>query len=81
MLSANLPQASPSGFAVVTEYGPRVQGADVGEPYVEGFFTFQTALAVGRGVARLRQVDGGWRAWSVIRACGSTRSKAWRCIF
>lgn len=66
MLSANLAQAGLSGVAVVTDYAPSVQGGGTAEAYVEGFFTFETALAVGRGVARLRSYDGEWKAWSVM---------------
>lgn len=66
MLSTHLARTAVSGLEVVTDYAPRVQAAGTPEAYVEGFFTFETALAVGRGVARLRSYDGEWKAWSVM---------------
>ncbi|MCW2765446.1 MAG: hypothetical protein JWO11_1405 [Nocardioides sp.] len=83
MLSNHLPQASLTDIAMVTEVAPRLQSPEGQEPFVEGFFTFETPLAVGRGVARLRQVEGAWQAWTVMtgmedlkgheRALGSRR--------
>ncbi|MCW2889876.1 MAG: hypothetical protein JWL58_6738, partial [Streptosporangiaceae bacterium] len=66
MLTTHLHRAALGAVSAVTEYAPRHQTPETGEPWVEGFFTFETALAVGRGVARLRSVDGEWRAWSVM---------------
>jgi putative flavoprotein involved in K+ transport len=66
MLSEHLELASLSGLQLVTEFGPRSQATEAGDEWIEGFFTFETPLAVGRGVARLRQVDGAWRAWTVM---------------
>ena len=66
MLTAHLPRAAFGAVTMVTEYAPSHQAPEGAEPWVEGFFTFETALAVGRGVARLRLVDGEWRAWSVM---------------
>ncbi|WP_205471372.1 NAD(P)-binding domain-containing protein [Nocardioides sp. SYSU D00038] len=81
LLEAHLTEASVSQVALVTEFGPRLVEGD--QPSVEGFFTFETPSAWCRGVARLRQVDGEWRAWTVMtgtedlkgheRALGSRR--------
>lgn len=65
MLNQHLDTASVSDFAVVDEFGPRaVDGA--GGPTIEGFFLFQTPTAWCRGVARLVEVEGAWRAASVM---------------
>jgi putative flavoprotein involved in K+ transport len=83
LLTGHLAAASPSGFAVVTEFGPRAQPDGAGGSSVEGFFTFETSQGLCRGVARLLLVDGEWRAWTVMtgmedlkgheRALGSRR--------
>lgn len=65
MLDAHLRRANPSAVALVTEFGPRVQGEGA-DRTIEGFFTFETPLLRCRGVARLREVDGVWLAWTVM---------------
>ena len=40
--------------AVVAEHG-----------VIRAFYTFTTAVGVGRGVVRLRNEDGRWRAWTI----------------
>lgn len=57
--------SQPYSFLLDTAYGPRLEHAD-GQPTVEGFFTFETAEAWCRGVARLHQVGHDWRAWTVM---------------
>src|SRR5437899_7719789 len=62
MLTDHLKGAGVGNVALVTAFGPRL----VDDGLLEGFFTFDTPVALCRGVARLRQVDGGWRAWTVM---------------
>lgn len=83
MLTRHLASSSPTTFALETGYAPREQPTAEGDSWIEGFFTFETPVALGRGVARLRLVDGEWRAWTVMtgvedlkgheRALGSRR--------
>lgn len=65
MLKQSLEAAAVSDFAVAEEFGPRIVEGDDG-PVMEGFFLFQTPTAWCRGVAKLVQVDGEWRAASVM---------------
>jgi putative flavoprotein involved in K+ transport len=65
LLETHLAAASTASFALVTEFGPRTQGEGA-DTTIEGFFTFETPDAWCRGVARLRQVDGEWLAWTVM---------------
>ena len=53
-------------LALVTEFGPRFVAEEDGPGTIEGFFTFQTPQAWCRGVARIHEVDGVWRAWTVM---------------
>ncbi len=64
LLDSHLASAAVSGFEVVTEFGPRFLAENGGT--IEGFFTFETPLAWCRGVARIREVDGAWKAWTVM---------------
>ncbi|MGD9959283.1 flavin-containing monooxygenase [Nocardioides sp.] len=64
LLETHLTSNPVSGFALVTEFGPRFLAENGGT--IEGFFTFETPLAWCRGVARIREVDGAWRAWTVM---------------
>ncbi|AIY16680.1 flavin-containing monooxygenase [Pimelobacter simplex] len=66
LLDEHLKPAQVSGVRVVTEFGPRFVAEEGGSGTIEGFFTFETAGAWCRGVARLRQGDDGWRAWTVM---------------
>jgi len=65
LLDQHLAGAAVSDVVRVDEYGPRlVEGADGG--VIEGFFTFQTPTAWCRGVAKLVEAEGEWRAASVM---------------
>lgn len=65
LLAGSLDGAKSRGFTLVEAFGPRVVGpAD--SPTIEGFFTFETETAWCRGVAKLVNVDGGWRASAVM---------------
>ncbi|MCR1782826.1 NAD(P)/FAD-dependent oxidoreductase [Nocardioides carbamazepini] len=83
LLDEHLQQAKVSEVRLVTEFGPRFVPEDGGSGTIEGFFTFETSGAWCRGVARIRQGEDGWRAWTVMtgvedlkgheRALGSRR--------
>jgi putative flavoprotein involved in K+ transport len=64
MLDEHLRRAAPGGLAPDT-FGPRVVASDNGNT-IEGFFTFETPTAWCRGVVRLVEVDGEWRAATVL---------------
>ncbi|WP_028636681.1 flavin-containing monooxygenase [Nocardioides sp. URHA0032] len=66
LLDDHLKRAGVTDLTVVTDFGPRFVAEDDGGGTIEGFFTFQTPQAWCRGVARIRQVDGVWRAWTVM---------------
>ncbi|WP_395690545.1 flavin-containing monooxygenase [Nocardioides sp.] len=66
LLGQHLHRAAVTDVALDAEFGPRFVAEDDGPGTIEGFFTFQTAEAWCRGVARIREVDGGWRAWTVM---------------
>lgn len=66
LLDEHLKSAAVSDVALVTDFGPRFVAEEDSTGTIEGFFTFQTPRAWCRGVARLRQVDGVWRAWTVM---------------
>ena len=51
-----------TNIEVVTDFGPRLQGADT----VEGFLPFETPLGYGRGAVRLVREDGDWVAWTLL---------------
>ncbi|TYL46344.1 NADPH-dependent L-lysine N(6)-monooxygenase [Nocardioides sp. BGMRC 2183] len=38
------------------------------EPWIQGLFEFQTDVARGRGVLRLVERDGEWKAWTLMTA-------------
>ena len=75
------------GFASIRErYGKRLAGtgfrdmvpaADVPVAVADGVLTafheFDTAIAHGRGVLRLMQQDGEWRAWTLLTAMQDLR--------
>ncbi len=65
LLQDHLAAARTASFALDPGFGPRAQGAGA-DATIEGFFTFETPDAWCRGVARLRQVDGEWLAWTVM---------------
>ncbi|TXL61356.1 NAD(P)/FAD-dependent oxidoreductase [Aeromicrobium terrae] len=78
LLDVHVRQARPTRFELDAGFEPHpIEGG------VEGVFTFETTTAWCRGVARLTQVDGGWRASTVMtgmedvkgheRALGSRR--------
>jgi putative flavoprotein involved in K+ transport len=83
LLDEHLRRAQVSDVRIVTEFGPRFVAEEGGSGTIEGFFTFETPSAWCRGVARIRQGDDGWRAWTVMtgvedlkgheRALGSRR--------
>lgn len=65
MLSGTLHAAAPSTFGLDTGHAPRaVPGA--GGTTIEGFYLFETPTAWCRGVAKLVERDGQWRATSVM---------------
>ena len=66
LLEEHLKQAAVTDFALASDFGPRFVAEEDGGGTIEGFFTFQTAQAWCRGVARLHQDDGAWRAWTVM---------------
>lgn len=51
---------SPLGPATLVEAGA--------EPWVQAMFEFRTPTARGRGVLRLVQRDGAWKAWTLLTA-------------
>ena len=65
MLAKHLAAAQTTDFAVVDDFGPRLVG-DGADAQIEGFFSFETPTTWCRGVARLRQEAGEWRAWTVM---------------
>lgn len=66
LLEEHLKRAGVTEVRLISDFGPRfVPGGD-GIGVIEGFFSFATADAWCRGVARLRYVDDGWRAWTVM---------------
>ncbi|WP_183407747.1 flavin-containing monooxygenase [Nocardioides marmoriginsengisoli] len=83
LLDENLKSAAVSDVQLITDFGPRFVAEEGGSGSIEGFFTFQTAGAWCRGVARIREGADGWRAWTVMtgaedlkgheRALGSRR--------
>jgi cation diffusion facilitator CzcD-associated flavoprotein CzcO len=83
MLDTHLAAGSITQVAMVTEFGPRLQGDH--DEIVEGFFTFETPLGFGRAAVRLVQEEGRWVAWTVMtelddlrgheRAIGHHRSR------
>lgn len=83
MLTEHLRSAAVTDVIAVSDFGPRLVVTEGAPDVVEGFFTFETGLALGRGAVRLRQVDGEWRAWTLMtgtedvkgheRALGSRR--------
>ena len=66
LLDDHLKRAAVTGVELVTEFGPRFVAEADGGGSIEGFFTFQTPQAWCRGVARIHEVDGTWRAWTVM---------------
>lgn len=66
LLEEHLKRAAVSDVTLVTDFGPRFVAAEDGPGTIEGFFAFETPLAWCRGVARIHQVDGAWRAWTVM---------------
>ena len=46
---------------------PRLQQPSATQTWIEGFFTFETSIAIGRGVVRLVPNDSGhWSAWTIL---------------
>ena len=66
LLDEHLKAAAVTEVSLVADFGPRFVAEDDGAGTIEGFFTFETPRAWCRGVARIRQVDGVWRAWTVM---------------
>ncbi|WP_215815899.1 NAD(P)/FAD-dependent oxidoreductase [Pimelobacter sp. 30-1] len=66
LLDEHLAAAKVTGVRLVSDFGPRFVAEEGGGGSIEGFFAFETAGAWCRGVARIRQEDGGWRAWTVM---------------
>jgi len=64
LLNRHLPAAGPAAFAVDTAFGPVDAIDDNGT--ITGFFLFETLSAWCRGVATLAEIDGAWRAISVM---------------
>ncbi len=72
MLERHLEAAAADNFDAVSEFAPRaVSGGEV--TVIEGFYTFETATAWCRGVAKLVQVDGQWRAATVMTGVEDVR--------
>jgi putative flavoprotein involved in K+ transport len=61
LVSDRLGEVGFSDFALDTSMPPRVVHGVVAAPFV-----FRTRIAVGRGYVRLRELDGAWRAWTVL---------------
>jgi cation diffusion facilitator CzcD-associated flavoprotein CzcO len=64
LLDEHLRSARPSSFASDPAFGPVDSTSDAGT--ITGFFTFETPTAWCRGVATLTEIDGTWRAASVM---------------
>jgi cation diffusion facilitator CzcD-associated flavoprotein CzcO len=64
MLSDAFASTSVTKLAIDRELLPHVQNN-----WIQGFFYFETPIALGRGVARLVPTDEGeWAAWTVLTA-------------
>lgn len=50
-------------------FAPRPQTPTSDRIWIEGFFTFETPIATGRGVARIvPDGNGGWLGWTILTA-------------
>ena len=65
LLESNLEAAEPSNFEADSGYAPRAVVGDDGTT-IEAFYLFETPTAWCRGVVKLVEVDGAWRAASVM---------------
>jgi len=61
LLEAHLASAAPTSVTLDDSFGPRETDGGI-----EGLFTFETATGWCRGVARLVESDGQWRAVNVM---------------
>ncbi len=59
LLTENLDRVAPSGFAL-----SEPEATDDG--VATGWFTFDTAVGRGRGLVRLREEEGQWKAWTFL---------------
>lgn len=67
LLAGTLDAADLSNFRLDAGHAPRLVGADGDNGgTIEGFYLFETPTAWCRGVAKLVEVDGQWRAASVM---------------
>lgn len=59
LLEHNLERTDPSGFATA-------EPADLADGVVTAWIEFETAVGRGRGLLRLVEEDGEWRAWTLL---------------
>ncbi|ALJ20788.1 flavin-containing monooxygenase [Microbacterium sp. No. 7] len=59
LLAENLDRVDPAGFALD-------EPAGLADGVVTAWFVFRTAQGGGRGLLRLREEDGQWRAWTLL---------------
>ncbi len=59
LLTATLEPTDPGGFALE-------EPADEDGGVVTAWFVFETAVGRGRGLVRLREEEGAWRAWTFL---------------
>ncbi|WP_104107732.1 NAD(P)/FAD-dependent oxidoreductase [Nocardioides sp. 616] len=59
---------SPTGPVSIALTGAATLVEAGAEPWVQAMFELETPLARGRGVLRLVERDGAWRAWTVLTA-------------
>lgn len=89
LLQGSLGSARASGFRVVDDFDARLAPGSNGST-IEGFYLFETPTTWCRGVAKLVEEDGRWRAASVMtgvedvkgheRALGSRRPRGPRSL-
>jgi len=68
MLKEALGRVVVTDVTVDREIAPRLLRPSDSLTWIEGFFTFETAMMTGRGVVRLIPRDGDWQAWTVLTA-------------
>lgn len=68
MLKEALGSVSVTEVKIDHEIAPRLLQPSDDLTWIEGFFTFETPMVIGRGVVRLVPSDDEWRAWTVLTA-------------
>ena len=69
-LAETQPVTGPGSFAVSEDHAAELMEPDPDTTWVQGFFTFETEVARGRGFVRLMPdpEDGRWKAWTLLTA-------------